>query len=162
MWRLVALTAIVVGGVGAAVVVRDDGPPAPVDDGPVVLRDEFGLLEISSAFLYSDTRSLLGSYCGIDRFDWEIVVSDVESPGIRMEGEPSALLCGRHEEVEHTEPVGARLVVDDVSGEVVWDGRIWQGMPLLAVTDPGWMLLDAIFPPRLPDTPAPLDRFGGR
>jgi hypothetical protein len=74
-----------------------------------------------------------------------------------MEGEPSALLCGRHEEVEHTEPVGARLAVDDVSGDVVRDGRIWQCMPLLAVTDPAWMPLDAIFPPRLPDTPTPLD-----
>lgn len=148
----------VVVGVAALLQLRGPADDAPRSGSePQEYRPEFGPLPITAAVLFSDTELWLGSYCGIDRFGWEVVESSPQTLRIRMEGLPSMALCGGFEAVELTEPVAGRLVVDDVSGEVVWDSRVWQGMPLLAVDDRRWDLVGVAFPPDLADPPAPLD-----
>ncbi|MEM9034601.1 MAG: hypothetical protein AAGD18_08420 [Actinomycetota bacterium] len=61
------------------------------------------------------------------------------------------------ERVEFDEPIAGRLILDGASGEVIGDGRFWNGMPLVAVEDGSWSVADIGFEPDLPATPEPLD-----
>lgn len=152
--------AVVVGVAALFRLTGDDRPPeAEVGADVEIILNEFVPLEITEAFLFSDTRLVLGVFCPSGRLDGKIVESTPRAVRVRVEGLFTSDFCqgAGFEELELSEPVNGRLVIDDVTGRVVWDGRIWHGMPLLAVTDDDWQLLDARLPPLLPDPPTPLD-----
>ncbi|MEM9610002.1 MAG: hypothetical protein AAGA99_21455 [Actinomycetota bacterium] len=114
-------------------------------------------ISIVSAPIWGDRHLVVSSGCR-GTVDWSVVESTPDRLRVEVRlVSNTSFLCATTEVIELSEPIGGRLVIDDVTGEVAADGRFWDGQPFVAIDHPSWIVADVSFPPDLATPPSGLD-----
>ena len=115
---------------------------------------------IVDAGVIDDTRIRYGAGCALQNEELLVVGADDATIRVRVEAdEPEqeaqlACLSVATVDLGLDEPIGGRHIVDDVTGDVVADGRARDGMPLLGNLDRIWEVQEAqLRPPALAEIP---------